>query len=118
MKFGKRIQGEAVEAWAPYYFDYKQLKKQLKQIVGKGAPEADERDFKKAIIAEIDKVGTFFAQQESELYSEFRALCAKVTETQLDDPVVVAKAQNAKGTSGQYNLEKLVEVPLFLREQQ
>jgi hypothetical protein len=41
-----------------------------------------------------------------------------VTETQLDDPVVVAKAQNAKGTSGQYNLEKLVEVPLFLCEKQ
>ena len=108
MKFGKRIRSEALESWANFYFDYKELKHLLKQLVTNGAQEADEREFKRAILAEIDKVDNFFTEQETELYSEFRALCAKVTETPVHDPTVLFKAQNAKGKSGHFNLEKLV----------
>ena len=56
MKFGKRIRSEALESWANFYFDYKELKHLLKQLVTNGAQEADEREFKRAILAEIDKV--------------------------------------------------------------
>jgi hypothetical protein len=108
MKFGKRIRGEAVESWSSYYIDYKELKHLLKQLVSNGAPEAGEREFKRAIIAEIDKVDSFFTEQENDLYSEFRTLCAKVTETHIADSAVLAKAQNAKGKSGHFNLERLV----------
>ena len=108
MKFGKRIRSEANEEWASYYVDYKELKHLIKQLVAKGATPADERDFKKAIIAEIDKVDTFFTEQECKLYNEFRELCEKVTMCCLDEPAILSKAQEAKSNSGHFNLEKLV----------
>ena len=108
MKFGKRIRSETVDEWASNYIDYKELKHLLKQLVTNGATASDEREFKKAIISEIDKVDAFFSEHETELYQQFRALREKVTECYLDDPAVLSKAQNAKGTSGHFNLEKLV----------
>jgi hypothetical protein len=40
MKFGKRIRSEAVEAWSPFYIDYKELKHLLKQLVAKVCRES------------------------------------------------------------------------------
>jgi hypothetical protein len=41
-------------------------------------PEKMEENFSAAIMKEIDKVDTFFTNQENQLYAEFRTLCQKV----------------------------------------
>jgi SPX domain protein involved in polyphosphate accumulation len=71
MKFGKRLENEAMPEWRSEYFAYKKLKKVIKSLNNDDSEEDDLPDdpnernkiFIDALLLELDKVENFFLLQ-------------------------------------------------------
>jgi len=72
MKFGKRLAAEASRRWSNHYFDYKAIKKAIKDdVLGKDAMGAN---FQKVLVAELQKVSHFYSEKSSQLEASLHQL--------------------------------------------
>ncbi|KAG6910837.1 hypothetical protein DXG01_007152 [Tephrocybe rancida] len=68
MKFGTKIKTSLYNEWRPYYLDYTQLKRMLKDRTSDGLwTEKDEQQFKDLLEKELDKIHDFQKDKTSEL---------------------------------------------------
>ncbi|KAG6841434.1 hypothetical protein C0991_011104 [Blastosporella zonata] len=68
MKFGTKIKTSLYNEWRPFYLDYTQLKRVLKdRTSGGGWTEKDEQHFKDMLEKELDKIHDFQKAKTSEL---------------------------------------------------
>ncbi|KAJ7762011.1 VTC domain-containing protein, partial [Mycena maculata] len=60
MKFGRKISTDLYNEWRPFYLDYNQLKRELKnRTTGRGWSVADEKEFTVLLEKELDKIHDF-----------------------------------------------------------
>lgn len=89
MKFGKQLLSQQRPAWARYYLDYKALKKIIAGKIPPGAapasatppaapdsPEGTRRAFFDALNREVDKINSFYLQEQRAITDRVHALAA------------------------------------------
>eukprot|EP00033_Pygsuia_biforma_P003349 GCRY01003669.1.p1 GENE.GCRY01003669.1~~GCRY01003669.1.p1 ORF type:complete len:680 (-),score=141.67 GCRY01003669.1:52-1980(-) len=80
MKFAKRLKHSMVEEWFTQYFDFKGLKKLIKQIhfqqvnADENSVQLAENKFENFFFSNVEKVNTFFNEHEARLMSTFEEL--------------------------------------------
>lgn len=72
MKFGKRLAAEAARRWAPYYFDYKAIKKAIKDDIN--SRDVQGTYFQKVLVAELQKVSQFYSDKADQIEATLQHL--------------------------------------------
>ncbi|KAG1661655.1 hypothetical protein FOA52_007536 [Chlamydomonas sp. UWO 241] len=65
MKFGKRLAAEAARRWCSFYFDYKAIKKAIKDDID--AKDVTGTNFQAVLVAELQKVSQFYIDKAAQL---------------------------------------------------
>ncbi|MEW5308855.1 MAG: hypothetical protein WDW38_000783 [Sanguina aurantia] len=65
MKFGKRLAAEASRRWTESYFDYKAIKKAIKDDVS--SKDALGTSFQRVLLSELQKVSLFYSHKSEQL---------------------------------------------------
>uniref|UniRef100_A0A7R9VSK2 SPX domain-containing protein n=1 Tax=Chlamydomonas euryale TaxID=1486919 RepID=A0A7R9VSK2_9CHLO len=65
MKFGKRLAAEAARRWCTFYFDYKAIKKAIKDDID--AQDASGTNFQSVLVSELQKVSQFYTDKATQL---------------------------------------------------
>jgi len=81
MKFGERMQREAVPEWRSWYVDYEGLKRAIEMEDASAA----EKEFLRVVEISLENAGGFFSRKMEDLQSRFEAL-APETERASEDP--------------------------------
>ncbi|KAJ7285218.1 VTC domain-containing protein [Mycena rebaudengoi] len=73
MKFGQKISTDLYNAWRPFYLDYNQLKRELKdRTTGREWNAKDESEFTVLLERELDKIHDFQKSKTTELSHRIR----------------------------------------------
>lgn len=72
MKFGKRLAAEAARRWSSFYFDYKAVKKSIRDDIE--AKDAAGANFQGALLTELQKVSQFYSDKAAQLEATLQNL--------------------------------------------